>query len=98
MKYSIRGAINTVDGVPVIVAEINKFPLWRLITADSMDDNGGDVFIFEAWVNTQSDKTTLFEDLKPFVDAWGGRIDWHECSHDEPKSTPCSIFETYTGV
>lgn len=98
MKYSVRGSILTVDGVPIIIAAINAYPLWRLLTADSQDDAGNDVFTFEAWVNVEADKTALFADLKPYVDTWGGSIDWHECSHDEATARPCVISETYTGV
>ncbi|OMF35278.1 hypothetical protein BK133_11280 [Paenibacillus sp. FSL H8-0548] len=97
MKHSIRGAINTVDGALIIIAEINKYQLWRLVTADSMDNDGNDAFTFEAWVNVEADKVALFDGLKPFVDTWGGWIDWHECSHDEATTHPCVISETYTG-
>lgn len=97
MKYSVRGAINTVDGALIIIAEINKYQLWRLMTADAMDNEGNEAFTFEAWVNTEIDKTLLFDDLKPFVDQWGGWIDWHECTHDEPHPQPCVIAEMYPG-
>lgn len=89
-KFSIRGTFPIADGSPV-VAEINKYVLWRLVTGQI------DAFTFEAWVNTSNDKTALFNDLKPFVDAYGGSIDWHECTHDEPDPRPCEIEETYEG-
>lgn len=54
------------------------------------------LFEFEAWVDNVTDKSTLFDDLKPFVDTHGGWIDWHECTHDELTPTPCVIIETYT--
>jgi hypothetical protein len=95
MRYSIRGSIRTQDGEP-IVADINRFSLWRLVTADEMDEEGYAVFTFEAWVNTESDKTALFDLLKPHVDTHSGAIDWHECTHDEPEHIPCVIIETYT--
>lgn len=97
MKFSVRGAINTVDGALIIIADINKYQLWRLVTADSMDQSGADAFTFEAWVNTETDKTGLFGDLKPYVDRWGGWIDWHECTHDEATAQPCTIAEEYRG-
>lgn len=90
MKYSIRGAIRTIDGEALIVATINNYTLWRLDTS-SVDGT----FTFEVWVNTSTDKTALFDDLKPFVNTWGGSIDWHECSHDEATPKPCAISETY---
>lgn len=96
LKYSVRGLVPIADGND-IVATINSYTLWRLVTQDSQDEQGGDLFTFEAWVNTEADKTTLFNDLKPFVDIHGGSIDWHECTHDELVSRPCIISETYAG-
>lgn len=90
MKYSIRGNMLLSDGSGV-VAILNNYSLWRLITGQ------GETFTFEAWVNTQSEKDSLFDDLKPFVDEFGESIDWHECTHDELTPTPCVIAETYTG-
>lgn len=90
MKYSVRGSIATIDGSGV-VSVINQYVLWRLVT------NAGDSFMFEAWVNTETDKTALFNTLKTFVNAYTGEIDWHMCSHDESTTTPCVISETYTG-
>lgn len=93
MRFSIRGAIHTQDGDP-IVTDINRFALWRLVTANEMDGEYP-VFTFEAWVNSLADKNALFTLLKPHVDEHTGAIDWHVCSHDEPVSQPCSIAETY---
>ncbi|MGO4181208.1 hypothetical protein AB4Z17_08510 [Paenibacillus sp. TAF43_2] len=95
MKNSIRGEIHTVDGALIIIAEINKYQLWRLITAEIMDDMGANNFTFEAWVNNEADKTALFDNLKLYVDKWGGWIDWHQCTHDEPTAQPCVIEEEY---
>ncbi|OME86912.1 hypothetical protein BK120_08290 [Paenibacillus sp. FSL A5-0031] len=91
MKYSVRGTLNTADGTP-IVAAINKYVLWRLVTEHSATE-----FVFEAWVNAETDKATLFNELKPYVDTHGGVIDWHVCSHDEITSAPCIIAEEYRG-
>lgn len=74
-----------------IVATINKYPLWRLIT-----EEGIEYFIFEIWLNTEENKDHLFEELKAFVDEFGEQIDWHECTHDEVERTPCVISEKYT--
>lgn len=92
MKYSIRGNMNLTDGSG-IVDVLNKYTLWKLDTNQTAD-----IFSFEAWVNTVEDKDALFNELKPFVDVSGEVIDWHECSHDEPISTPCVIAEEYRGV
>lgn len=88
MKYSIRGTMSVSDG-SAIVAVLNNYALWRLITDQS------DSFTFESWVNTQAEKDSLFDVLKPFVDEYGESIDWHECTHDEPTPQPCVISETY---
>ncbi|MGM0836054.1 MAG: hypothetical protein ACQEV7_07845 [Bacillota bacterium] len=86
MKYSIRGTIPTDDGTE-IVQVINRYSLWRLVTSQD------EAFTFEAWVNTEADRTSLFEELKPYA----GVIDWHECTHDEADSQPCVIAEEYRG-
>lgn len=88
MKYSIRGNFNLSDGSEV-VATLNKYTLWRLET------NQTETFNFEVWVNNETDKANLFNELKPFVDQYGEVIDWHECSHDETVSQPCVIQEEY---
>lgn len=90
MKYSIRGNMLLSDG-SAIVGVLNKYSLWRLIT------NQDELFTFEAWVNTEAEKDALFNNLKPFVDAYGESIDWHVCTHDESIPAPCVISETYTG-
>lgn len=78
-----------------VVSLINNYTLWKLDTSQSVDELGIDIFTFEAWVNTISDKDNLFNELKPFVDQYGELIDWHECSHDEIISQPCVISEEY---
>lgn len=80
-----------------VVSLLNRYNLWRLITGQSMDENGSGLFTFEAWVNTVEDKDSLFTQLKPFLDAYGELIDWHECTHDEPIPQPCVIAEEYRG-
>lgn len=97
MRYSVRGNIQSSSCAPLIVLEINKYQLWRFVTQDTVGDDGLALFTFEAWVNSKGDKTSLFNDLKPFADQYGGWIDWHECSHDEAISKPCVIVETYMG-
>ncbi|OBZ13344.1 hypothetical protein [Bacillus sp. FJAT-26390] len=94
MIYKIRGEITTFDGVPVIVAALGVYPL-ELIVQD-VEVNGVDAFSFEAMTVGEEVKTAVFNDLKPFVDRWGGWIDWHFCSHDDPIKKPCAIAETYT--
>jgi hypothetical protein len=94
MKYSIRGNLNMSDG-SAVVGVINKYPLWRLITSQSTDPNNVNTFSFEAWVNTDTDKNGMFNDLKPIVDASTGSIDWHNCTHDEPIPQSCTVVETY---
>lgn len=95
MRYSVRGAI-PIDDSQSLVAAINSYQLWRLITALEVDEELGDAFTFEAWVNSEDDKTSLFNQLKPFVNTHGGWIDWHVCTHDELTRRPCAIAETYT--
>lgn len=78
-----------------MVTDINRFSLWRLVTATEIDESENQVFTFEAWVNSESEKTALFTLLKPHVDHHTGAIDWHTCSHDEMTHMPCVIAETY---
>lgn len=95
MKKSIRGSIrtNTQTDKDSIVADINKYTLWRLNT--NVYEN---TFIFEAWVNNENDKNELWSDMKRHVDALTGKIDWHYCSHDEEMKEPCVIVEEYERV
>lgn len=88
MKYSIRGNLPISDG-SAIVSSINSYVLWRLITDQTEE------FVFEAWLNTSTDKDSLFAQLKPFVDQYTGVIDWHECTHDQVNPQPCTILEEY---
>lgn len=94
MKYSIRGNLRLADGSNV-VSLLNGYELWRLITNQSVDEEGNELFIFDVWLNTVQDKDSLFSELKPFVDEYGEVIDWHECTHDEVVSQPCVISEEY---
>lgn len=95
MKYSIRGNICCSDGSDIVTV-INHYSLWRLLTSRGVNENAQEVFTFEAWVNTEGEKTALFNDLKGFVHE-GDVIDWHECTHDETVSQPCVIAEEYRG-
>jgi alpha-mannosidase len=96
MKYSIRGNLAMADGAHV-VSLLNDYILWRLITNQSVDEEGAERFTFEVWLNTVEDKNSLFESLKPFVDEYGEVIDWHECTHDEAVTKPCVIADEYRG-
>jgi hypothetical protein len=96
MKYSIRGNLAMADGSNV-VSLLNQYDLWRLITGQSIDDSGADIFTFEVWLNTVEDKDSLFPQLKQFVDQYGELIDWYEYTHDELISQPCVIAEEYRG-
>jgi hypothetical protein len=91
VKYSVRGSIRTTDGAR-IVAAINNYALWRLVTEQIAEE-----FTFEAWVNAESDKTTLFNELKSFITELSGVIDWHVCTHDEASTLPCVTAEEYRG-
>ena len=96
MKYSIRGKLNTNDGLEVITL-INRYTLWRLITSNRINKEGQELFTFEVWLNTENDKNLLFNALKPFVNEVGKEIDWHECTHDEEIIQACVIAEIYRG-
>lgn len=97
MKYSIRGNI-FLENAENIVAVINKYSLWKLITSMEKDEvSNSNVFLFEVWVKKNDDKNNLFNELKQFVNTSGGSIDWHECSHDEDIRQPCEIAEIYRG-
>lgn len=91
MKYSIRGGINVTDE-SILISVLNRYTLWRLII-NVVDD----VVVFEAWINLESDKDHLFDDLKVVVDNYGGHINWHKCNHDESVTQPCLIVEEYEG-
>lgn len=96
LKYSIRGHLSLSDGSPV-VAVLNTYNLWRLVTSQEKVGKE-DIFTFEVWLNTVIDKTSLFNELKVFVDDYGEKIDWHECTHDEEIPTSCVIIEEYKTV
>jgi len=97
MKYSIKGSTFISDGTEIIIT-INKYKIWKLLQSNGKslitDD---DIFDFEVWVNAQEDKDMLFNDLKTFINSYGGNINWHECKHDEDSNEPCVIKESYRG-
>ncbi|PLR93179.1 hypothetical protein [Bacillus sp. T33-2] len=98
MKKSIRGNIKakTQEDRDAIVQDINKYTLWRLDTSESIDETTGEsVFNFEAWVNSESDETKLWSDMKRHCDKHKGKLDRHNCNHDEEHKTPCVIDEEY---
>jgi hypothetical protein len=92
MKYSIKGSLSMSDETEMI-ALFNRYTLWRLEA-----NNTGDQFTFEVWLNTAEEKDQMFNELKYYVDMFGEKISWHECTHDEPLSLPCEIAEEYKGV
>jgi len=97
MKLSVRGHTYVSDGSEIIDT-INNYKLWRLVSESGKDTTtSNNFFYFEAWLNTEEDRTSLFNDLKPFIFNYGGWIDWHKCTHDEANSEPCVIEETYRG-
>lgn len=97
MKYSIKGNLAISDGSGVVEI-LNKYNLWRLVTNNYKDAiTNVEYFTFEAWVDTEAEKTNLFNELKPIVDVNGELINWHECTHDEEVQQPCVIAEEYRG-
>lgn len=94
MKYSIRGNLTTADS-SAVVELVNNYKLWRLVTGNHVEEDEQEIFTFEVWLNSESDKASLFNGLKPFVESESDYIDWHECTHDEPESRPCEIKEVY---
>lgn len=94
MKFSVRGNLAAADS-SAVVELVNKYQLWRLVTGSYVDEDEREVFTFEVWLNSESDKDSLFNGLKPYVVSESEYIDWHECTHDEPESRPCVIEETY---
>ena len=97
MKYSIRGHLNASGGTSVVTL-LNEYDLWEpLEPKQIIDRNGRNVFSFEVKLNTVEEKDSLFEDLKDYVNDFGGWVDWHECRHDEFYPGPCVIAETYRG-
>jgi hypothetical protein len=97
MKYSISGNLAMADG-SAVVPLLNKYTLWRLITEQGQHPiTQESIFTFEVWLNTEVDKTNLFNELKPFVGINGEVINWHNCTHDEDIPQPCVIVEEYRG-
>ena len=98
MKYSIGGSIFASDGTG-IVNIINNYKLWRLTVANEKDSvTNLNTFTFEAWVDSELDKNSLFTDLKNIVDTNNGFVNWHACTHDENNAKPCIIVEEYRGL
>lgn len=101
MKYSIRGKLSTDDSEAVIEL-INKYKLWKLIPETikipSLDgEEYRDIFTFEVWLENIEDKDELLNNLKKFLHTSEDIVNWHECTHDESNSTPCTIAEEYRG-
>jgi hypothetical protein len=100
MKKSIRGNIKakTQADKESIVADINKYLLWKLDTRDVEDEEGNTSFSFEAWVENDQDEAKLFTDMKKHVDKHKlkSKIDRHDCTHDEKDKKPCKIAEEYS--
>lgn len=92
MKYSIRGTIHNTEGES-IAPVLQSYTAWRLVMENSWDDGS---FIFEIWLSTSEESGSLFEELKPYIDEYGGSIDWHVCTHDQRIKEPCTIEETYS--
>lgn len=77
------------DGSDVL-AILNQYLTLHMVT------NQGNAFTFETWIESPSDRDSLFNALKPLVDQYGESIDWHECTHTNAyASKPCVITETY---
>lgn len=96
MKYSIRGILKLTDEQSAITL-LNSYQLWKFKSSRSKDGKDETGFYFEVWLNSLSEKDSLFNDLKSLVNESWEFIDWHECTHDETVSTPCVIAETYRG-
>lgn len=98
MKYSIR--IETfVDDVSDIIDTVNQYKLWKLDPKTYESEGiGQKAFNMEVWLDEELDKNLLFEELKLFVDSYGGYVESHKCYHDEESSAPCLIDEVYRGV
>lgn len=97
MKYSIRGSLQPSKS-SAVVSLINTYTLWRLFTDNIISrETKEQKFIFEAWVNSEADKTKLFNSLRDYINQSGENISWHECTHDENIPLPCEILETYEG-
>jgi hypothetical protein len=71
---------------------LQSYQAWKLNPDQDWDTN---TFLFEIWLAEETDKTSLFEELKPFVDEFTGFIDWHTCTHDQRYKEPCVIAKEY---
>lgn len=99
MKKSIRGNLKAKSQADksAIVTDINKYLLWRLDTEEIPDEETGEtVFTFEAWVENATDEAKLWADMKGHCDKLKGKIDRHDCTHDEKDHKPCNLTEEYT--
>jgi hypothetical protein len=74
MKKSIRGNLKTKTQADkeAVVADINKYLLWKLDTQEVVDiETGESTFTFEVWVENQSDESKLWNDMKRHADKQG---------------------------
>lgn len=95
MKYSIKGKLNLSDENDIIEL-INNYTLWKLVVERFNDLITGEPSLaIEVWLDSEKDKTALFNELKIFVDSYGEYINWHKCTHDEENPVPCVIEEEY---
>lgn len=93
MKYSVKGQLSMTDATE-LVEVVNNYVVWHF-DQKVVEDDGLQVLVFEIWVNTEAELWFLWDDLKVLVDAYGERIEWHECHHDDPLNQPCVIAEVY---
>lgn len=97
MKKSIRGQLKaqTQADKEAIVADINKYLLWKLDTQDITEEDGSTSFAFEAWVENATDESKLWTDMKRHADKLKGKLDRHDCTHDEAIKKDCKLSEEY---
>lgn len=98
MKKSIRGNIKakTQSDKESIVNDINKYLLWKLDTQEVVDEETSESsFVFEAWVENEQDEMKLFNDMKGHINKHKGKLNRHDCTHDEKDKKPCKITEEY---
>jgi len=97
MKKAIRGSLRVQlqTDKDQILQDINQYPLWKLNATDSQDEAGISVFVFELWLENNTDEVALWEQVKTHCNTFGGTVDRHDCTHDEPSPRPCVIAETY---
>lgn len=95
MKYSIRGVFYSDEAYAATEPVFASYVLENIYRESRFEDAG---FTFSTIAFDEHNKTELFEALKPFIDTFGGWMDWHFCSHGELEQSPCVIVETYAGV